>query len=69
MISHDEMKRIHALEAEGREHVIVVSYQDDRFAYRTWGRPDGGPGPESMEHNLRAAVKEYVAWLRAQGAL
>ena len=69
MISHDEMKGIQSLEEVGKEHVIVVSYQDDRFAYPTWGRPDGGPGPESMESNLRAAVEQYVQWLKAQGAL
>lgn len=46
-----------------------ASYQDDRFSYPSWGPPDGGPGPESMETNLRTAVKDYVMWLKAQGAL
>lgn len=69
MFSHDEIKRVIELDANGAEHVIVVSFQDDRFSYPSWGRPDGGRGPEQMEENLRDAVRAYVASLKAQGVL
>jgi hypothetical protein len=66
MLSHAEIQQLMELEKQGREHIIVISYQDDRFsgAYRSHA-----PFPETALRKLENALRSYLGWLRSQGAL
>lgn len=64
-ISHDEMRRLMDLEKSGKEHVIVISYQDDRISWMYNKNNSEQDALRALERNLRT----YLQWLRSQGAL
>ncbi|MBI5531646.1 MAG: hypothetical protein HY898_02950 [Deltaproteobacteria bacterium] len=66
MISHAEMRALMELEKQKKEHIIVISYQDGRFATSYDSKQPHPATPlAKLENNLRA----YIGWLKSQGAL
>lgn len=64
-LSHEEIRALMELEKSGQEHVVVISYQDDRFS---WGYSDNKSEQQALS-KLHQALRSYVAWLRSQRAL
>lgn len=64
-LSHNEIRALLELEKSGQEHVVVISYQDDRFS---WRYTDNKSEQQALL-KLHQALRSYVAWLRSQRAL
>jgi len=64
-LSHDEIRKLMELEKSGQEHIVVISYQDNRFS---WGYSDNKSEQQALAR-LDQALRSYVAWLRSERAL
>jgi hypothetical protein len=66
MISHAEMRALMELDKQKKEHIIVISYQDSRFATSYDSKQ---PHPATPLAKLENSLRSYIGWLKSQGAL